>query len=135
MTKKQALAMYKRECEWWVNIFSLNEWDIEEYKIQSLDDCYAITHFNDDSLSALCILDERDDWTEREICETACHEMLELLLAKLHVLMHRRFVKKESIETEQHSVINRLIKLLLPLREEELRCLKRAQKSRKKSTS
>ena len=47
--------------------------------------------------------------TKREICETALHEVLELLLAEMFSLAQHRYLTFDEIERARHAVIQRLV--------------------------
>lgn len=115
MTNDEAMEYYQKRCEHFADLLSIREWDIQSYKLKELDSDFAATHFEDIGLSAIAVLDssDPDEWTEELLNDTACHEMVELLLAKCRMIMSSRYnITPDTIERELHSVINRLVRLL-----------------------
>lgn len=116
-TTKKQFELFKKYCLQYQRELNLLDWDLayEHSKIKSgayaqagrsLEDMNGTITFTTDWD------DEVDKLNPQNIKETAKHEMLHLLLGQLSLLAQSRYITYREIEIAEHSVINKLVKLI-----------------------
>ncbi len=114
-TTEEHFKIFKKECEYWVNFFSLKEWFIYYYHTDAdkpIKDAVAWMQANDDSKNVHISL--AIDWktfepNEYEIKKFAFHEVCELLLDTISSLANKRYgVTEVMVEEATHEIIARL---------------------------
>lgn len=114
--KKKHLNTFMKECERWIKFYGLTEWDINYSLADIGDDNAANTFYDLPSMSATIVLSDEypvefatDKYLVDDIKESAHHEVLELLLAKMHVYAMSPCGCNEFIEeAARHEIIMKL---------------------------
>lgn len=103
--------IFKAECEKWIKVWGLLEWKIY-YDHLELDGDYGECCRNLIAKKATIALGKT--WANinaigsQEVKAIAFHEVAELLLSGLDILAMARFTTANEIESERHSIIQRL---------------------------
>ena len=110
-TKKQFEAFCK-ECNRYIDIFGITEYFVnyQHDKIDN-DEWQAGCTVDIEGMNAIIILSNNISMTNYEVRAAAKHEVLELLLGKLNLIMKSRTITAREIDTERHTVINRLLRV------------------------
>ena len=109
-TNKKHFDLFKKECDKWLNFFSMKQWRIfyehKDYEHVNGYGCYSVEHEGKIATIGLCI-----NWGDTEpknqyIKRTAFHEVCELLLSPLNWLAKSRFgVLEEDLNERRHEII------------------------------
>jgi len=117
-TTKKDFVKFQKECTIWLDRFWLREWQVF-YSWQDLDDGTAArTEYAHHSKNVEFSLNRRQDpkgghrQFEQSIEDLAKHEVIHLLLADLIGLAESRYCTKEEIESAEHALVQKLMKLL-----------------------
>lgn len=121
-TTDEQFTCFIEECERLLEKLGLQGWDVryarnvdlggvKSVEWISVSDCVASIS---DRTAILSISDElgEEDGVEEEILDSALHEVIELLLARMHALMLSRYVEPEEADEARHEVIHILRRLL-----------------------
>lgn len=108
-TTQKHLDIFKKECQLWIDRFELNHFRIF-YDHCQVKDCYA--RINHDVSNSVATIEFNKEWAmagvdnlEESIKETAKHEIIHLLLAKLSTYgISKHYTKSDCIETEEELV-------------------------------
>ncbi len=114
-TTKKDFIIFKKECEKWIKIFGLKNWDIEFYHADSLKDSRASTTYAviDRSISIYLNIDWKNDTISNDnIRKSAFHEVSEVLMCKLRNLAEYRYTTFHEIDEEVHAIIRTLENVL-----------------------
>ena len=111
---KQQFQFFEKECRRWIDIFELNNWEVEIIHKKLEDGSYAKTITNLNGYVATTFLtkewdDEDLPCTKEEIAKTALHEVLHLLIARTRALSNSRYVSKDEIIGAEEELVNKLI--------------------------
>jgi len=117
---KADFELFKAECSKWIEKFNLNDNDIV-FSHKNIGPNLGQMVYNYKARRceiSLCLsFDGMDNGTnfskEKQIKETAFHEVAELLLARITALTYARFIDGDEIEAETHAVIHRIQRILL----------------------
>ncbi len=117
------LEIFEKECRRLSNLWELNDWTI---RIHTDDTKKEEKHFeggwiyrNLDNSQADIYLDEKYCKTENDIKQTAKHEMIHLMLAKLYLLGKWRWASEDEVDRTEEELVHKLEDILaLPLKEE-----------------
>ena len=116
-TSPKHFAQFKRSVNKWLAIFGLVSWEVvclhKELQEPRLAECGV------DPSSNLADVTLGTDWgdlprTAKCMDQTACHEVLHILLAKLTTIAGERWVTERELENEEHAVIRALLQFLFP---------------------
>ena len=113
-TKKQ-FEIYKKECEKWIEIFGLKDWEIF-FDYEDVDGSPASLTFH--CINRIAIFhfgpkQEKSGLNNQQIKRNAFHEVCELLLCRLRDMTEQRYgLTKGDIDEEIHIVIGRLQKAI-----------------------
>lgn len=118
-TTKKDFELFKSECQKWIDRFGLTEWTVH-FKFNSLSDRYirARTNYDINAGSAAITLnrDSENDPTKvyygTSLADTAKHEVLHLLFAKLSSKATSRYLNDGELEEAEHAILMRLMKVL-----------------------
>jgi len=120
-TTKADFKLFQTECEKWINIFGLYDWEIcfrhEEFTEQNRAECYLDL---DGRISTIRL---NKDWTidndgnvdevtDLKLRKTAFHEVCEILIAPLSINSRMRFIREGEIESSEHYIIRTLENIL-----------------------
>lgn len=110
-TTKAHFEIFKAECEKWVKIWGLLDWEVFYYHQKLTGDTAARCTTNSSNRIASLFLST--EWDESEVTNhiirrRAFHEVSELFLARLFSLACDRFVDEESLDEASHAIIRRL---------------------------
>lgn len=105
----EKMKVFKAEFDFWADKFGLRGWDyfFEEDNLDS----YAQLKYSLDSMAATVSLDKKLNDLE-EVKQSAKHEAIHLLLARLTTYTYDRFVVEQEIKTAIEEVVNLLTKIL-----------------------
>ena len=115
ITKKH-LKFFKKECDKWIKRFELNNFKVH-YFLEDLDGCYAEISINLKGFVASVYLSNDINTSDAEtvysiIKESAKHEMIHLLLAKLGVMSRsREYTAQDCLEAEEE-IVRKLEKII-----------------------
>ena len=112
MTKANVLKIFRQYCNYWVNMFSLTDWDVKCIVIDDGDDNGNVLLNPDGRKALISLCKNHEDIVS--IQEIALHECLEILFADIG-LMLQVYYSKDKVDDEIHKVINRLMPVLMPL--------------------
>lgn len=107
-------VFFRKECEKRIAELGLSSWCVK-YAFNKLENDYANISWNYKGRIALITLSnefESHDTIENQLCTTALHECLELLLSPLIDLAEDRTWCDAEFEKEKHAIIRTLEKLL-----------------------
>lgn len=109
-TTKQHFEIFKKECQKWIEIFGLKNWEIDYYHKKDKDESLSWVSFNHDNRCANIYLGI--EWpdnihpTNYEVRKSAFHEITEILLHPIRYIGDCRYVNgPEEIEVAVHNVI------------------------------
>lgn len=116
-TTKKDFETFKTECQKWVERFGLTEWNVTFRHRELKSGVAAHTQYDANASSACFSLAKTTDPSENTaygttVEDSAKHEVLHLLLAKLFWKGTARYCSFEELEEAEHGVIARLMKLL-----------------------
>ena len=115
-TTNEHLAVFKKECERLIEKIGLHGWqDYYELSDEIVGASTATCEsFVADRMVVFRLSSElfEDELTEEALLDHAMHEILELLLARMHALMLSRYVEPEEADEARHEVIHILRRLL-----------------------
>ena len=109
-TTKKDFALFKQECEKWLRVLQLTDWDVIYHHGKVADKDPAA--FSAGYAMNVAITFGRS-WnirvTRKEIKKSAFHEVGEILLAQLNIIGRSRYIVSEGeFGRESHAIINRL---------------------------
>ena len=122
-TTKADFKVFQTECEKWINIFGLHDWEIgfrhEDFRELNRAECYLDL---DGRISTIRL---NKDWTidndgnidevtDLKLKKTAFHEVCEILIAPLSINSRMRFIRECEIESSEHYIIMTLENVLFP---------------------
>ena len=113
ITTASDFAIFKTECNKWLDKYNLRRWDVffaheilEEPRV-------AQATYSLEEMAVTLFLGK--DWTghkcgkaEKELRVTARHEVRELLLGRYSILAQYRYIAERELEEERHAIINSL---------------------------
>lgn len=110
ITTAKDFEIFKKEAELWIKRLGLVDWSIYFSHVGDCPNALASMMANIPNRGATINLSA--DWTGEGISvsqlrETAFHEVLELVLARLSYLGECRFLQDEEIPEERHNIIRR----------------------------
>ena len=116
-TTPKHFAQFKRSVNKWLANFGLVSWEVvclhKELQEPRLAECGTdpVGNFADLTLGTA--------WgnlpcTSASLDQTACHEVLHILLAKLTTIAGERWVTERELENGEHAVIRALLQFLFP---------------------
>lgn len=114
-TTKSDFKYFKLRCEHYVKLWKLIEWDIDyEHSNGQGSDRAACsrTILGMHAVIELCFNWEHEKVTKQALNRIAKHEVLHILLAPIELLAQARFVTEDEYKAGDHTVIQKLIKLL-----------------------
>ena len=111
-TTKKHFKLFKEIAEFWVERLGLKDYDIDYEHVKFSDNSLADCSWNIVERWAKIRLSTK--WgetkpTKHEICATAIHEVLELLMAEIFTIAQQRYIAYDQLEISRHSVIQRLV--------------------------
>jgi hypothetical protein len=112
-TTKKDFALFKKECEKWIEIFGLKGWRVYiEHKIPPKGKAWCELDLENRIATIIMNLDWDDDKCDYEIRKTAFHESCELLLGRMDVVSKWRHSSESEIDEARHEVIRILENVL-----------------------
>lgn len=113
---KKDFELFKTECQKWVQKLGLTDWNIT-FRHRPLINAQAHTQYDCNASSACFSLRTECDKPEKEaftssIEDSAKHEVLHLLLARLYFKAGARYLNEGELDEAEHAVIARLTKAL-----------------------
>lgn len=117
-------AMFKVECEYWIAMLGLHDWEFLYVFEAPDDDAIACTLGNMEKMTAVIYFtkaiskcnDVKALSKTEIVIKAGQHEVLEVLLMKLQVLAQSRSFQPSIFTSEVHSVIHRVAMILDRLR-------------------
>ena len=118
-TTPEHFEIFKAECKKWIEIFGLKNWRIDYIHKKLSSDSRAQTTFNCVSSIATIFFntkpDEEDEYkfTVETVKKTAFHEVCEILLGRLSLMVGQRYALHElDVEEATHQIIRILENVL-----------------------
>jgi len=114
-TTKADFKLFQTECEKWIDIFGLRDWEVnymhEEFSEENRAECYLDL---DGRISTIRLNKEwePDEASDFKLRKSAFHEVCELLLAPLSINSRMRFIREGEIESSEHYIIRTLENVL-----------------------
>ena len=113
-TQQKQFEIFQEECQKWIDALGLYDWDFY-IDVDDLQDDRGQAIF--DVMGKKAIIDIADklegcNGLECEIRRCARHEILHILIGKLYILAKNREWNESEYIIEEHSIINRLNKVL-----------------------
>ena len=107
-TTKKDFELFKKECQDWIDILGLKDWEVRfKYEFVS-DDNFAETEFN--TIQRWVDIKLNMEWpikpTNQEIKKAAFHEALELRFADIRMIASSRSFDQDALTGETHKIIN-----------------------------
>lgn len=112
-TSKADFEFFKAECRKWLKVFNLDGWGIE-YSHEKLKDEYGKILFNLEGhkASVFFTTEIEPPFSRERMAETAKHEIIHLLLARLSEHAYYRFTTKDALEEAEEEIVQKLLRLL-----------------------
>jgi hypothetical protein len=107
-TTKRDFRIFQEEVEKWLSFFGLSGWNIDflHKKLPSHELACITYDLNGKNINFFLTTTYRAEYyNEKSIRETARHEVLECLLARLDFLAKDRFTTEEQIDEARHEII------------------------------
>jgi hypothetical protein len=98
--------LFQKECKKWIEFFGLTDYKIY-FSHKPLEDCYADVVWEHPARAATFRLNSKmseEDETDKDIKQTAFHEVTHLLMAKLTYLARLRYTTPEEIQDESERI-------------------------------
>lgn len=123
--KSRLLGVFREEARFWVDVFGLKDWRLS-FGFCKDDALMAVVSYSVVNKSAVLRLN--DNWLDGNmggeaerpdvpsVMWCAFHEVAELLLAEIEVVIQEDPKNENRINTERHRIIRRLENAMLPLR-------------------
>lgn len=114
-TNKKHFEIFKKECEYWYDIFELKNWNIDYYHLDR-EESLAWTKVNLDGRKLAVSLNK--DWgkwdkiTTEKVKNVAKHEMIHCLLGRLAELGTARYINQNEVYEAEEALVNKLSKLI-----------------------
>jgi len=107
-TSKKDFKLFKKECNKWINFFSLTDWEMF-FEHRDIEGARANAVYNNEGRVATLSLatDFGDMITDDEIRRVAFHEVCEILLGDMGIMI-KHYFSYNMATTEIHRVIRRL---------------------------
>lgn len=112
-TNKADFDFFKSECSRWIKAWNLDGWGIE-FRHEPLRDRYAEISFNIEARKAAVFFatEINGPYTRDQMAESAKHEMVHLMLARLAEYGAQRFVAKTALIEAEEELVQKLLRLL-----------------------
>lgn len=114
-TTEAHFKIFKAECEYWVDRFSLRSWIVYYEHRDNPEVRKSLAWYEANLKGRLITIGLSKDWESLEIinpllCRTGFHEVCELLLARLEMeaMVDTCPTQKADIEEHKHAIIRRL---------------------------
>jgi len=115
-TTKKDFELFKNECQKWVDRFELNNWKIY-YVHEKLKDTYANIRF--DLNGRVASIQFNTEWDMfgvdnmiEGIKETAKHEIIHLLIARITEIAEARYVTDSEVGEANEELVRKLEKII-----------------------
>lgn len=112
---EELFLVYAEKVRTLIEVLGLSGWDVEfmhTSELGKIDLCITVVDIPNRDVTFMLNKNWREPISERKIKMAAAHEVLHLLLGRLNHLALARFVRKEEIEEEMHSIIRRFENIL-----------------------
>jgi len=117
-TTNEHFKIFHKHCEKWIKILGVEHWNIKIAGIWDDEDCdfQARTVFRNREMGATIWLG--DEWnfcnkiTDKDLDDTAKHEILHLLVAQLELVGMERWTSEEEVKEQAESLVNKLGKII-----------------------
>lgn len=111
--KQEHFDIFIKEFNYWVNRYSLNNWEYHFNFGPDGDEDSSRAHIYRDHPSRICLVFLNSHWdgtkpTTESVRHVAFHEAAEMLLSKLNDLVNSRSVLHDELEEALHVVIRTL---------------------------
>lgn len=112
-TSKVDFEFFKSQCDFWIKKFNLDGWGIL-YIHEKLKNEYGYISFDVESHKASIYLTTEVDgpFPRKRMAETAKHEIIHLLLARLSDYGFNRFITKTALLESEEEIVQKLLRLL-----------------------
>ena len=110
-TTAKDFALFKKECEKWIDFFGLTNWRVVYCREQYEEDAHAWFSTNSEGMVAtiaLCPDWKHEEVTTEQIKKSAFHEVCEMMFSHLQDLAQSRYWDPVEYQTERHAIIRRL---------------------------
>lgn len=119
MTTPEHFKVFKGEFLRWIDIFGLKAWEIFFDHREPPEPCRAYLSYNTSGRVATVMLSPAwenfdEPPTKEMIRKVAFHEACELLLARFNILAQERYVQRDEIREELHTIIRTLENVVFP---------------------
>ena len=104
-TTDEDFEVFKEECNKWIKRFGLFGWKVYYHHEEIDENAYAVCFANTMGRVSDIKLNKKCDTKDLNIRKTAFHEVCELLLAKVEVLIKDRAYCYEDTREEIHNLI------------------------------
>lgn len=111
---KDNFEYFTKRLFYWQEHLGLVDWHLEvSRETEDGGDCHAyVTSSVEDMRAWVVVSNDWDRVDKKFINETACHEILEVMFARIEELGDARYVRKGEIRAAIHAEINRLVRKL-----------------------
>lgn len=110
-TTENDFKIFKEEAKWWIDYFGMKDWYFEfEWKTLP-QKCRSMFRYDVEGKVASVLLNKdwrKDRVTEYRVRLAAYHEIVELMLGELRVMIEDREFNREKMTAAIHSVVRRL---------------------------
>ena len=115
-TNQTHFLYFKNCCKKWLAYFGLHDYDVFFFNQYWQEKNFSTARINDASRTISINLEKLwgpNPITKRQLNRTACHEVIEILLARLANMASDAW-DDTNVQRETHIVINRVMNAILP---------------------
>ena len=115
-TTKADFKLFKAECERWIGILGLRDWEAHFTHNEFDNSDRAGIHVNlNGRITTIGLNKEQtSDFDDLDIRKWAFHEVCELLIGPLSVNARSRYINEDELEQSEHYIIRTLESVLFP---------------------
>jgi len=113
LTQKE-FTQFKNECLKLQKEFGLLDWELY-FDFKPLEDRFAQVKMNEESKVTVITLSselEDDNYKDRQVLNSARHEMIHILLNCISELANKRYVTEEQLISAEEGLVHKLLKLI-----------------------
>lgn len=114
-TTKKDFEYFKQRCHHWISVFGINDWNVNYAHTKRINCRAVFDPMGAGSVGRECYLALATEWpsdlpiNEENLCHTALHEVVHLLLGEYACIAASRFITKDELHAAEHALANRLI--------------------------
>jgi len=117
-TSAKHFAQFKRYAKKWLKAFGLTSWSVE-FNHKDLENNLRLAECGVDAIGKFAELNLNVVWEDNtptlvNLSNTACHEVLHVLLGPMAHLSSERFVTERELEHAEHEVIRSILQFIFP---------------------